>query len=60
MSKKLLYSLLFVVLVSLAGLTTQATTIVPQVMLLLNGSGGQQETGSVTYDEVRLDMVRLE
>jgi hypothetical protein len=60
MSKKLLFYA--VLLVLLTGISTQATIIVPQFMLLLNGSSDLQETGSTsaTYDEIRLDMVLLE
>ncbi|MEA3467064.1 MAG: hypothetical protein U9R57_02440 [Thermodesulfobacteriota bacterium] len=60
LSKKILYSVLFIILVLVTGISTQASIIVPQIMLLLNDSGVQQEAVSVTYDEVKLDMVRLE
>jgi len=59
-SKKILYTVLFVVLVLVTCISAQATTIVPQIMLLLHRDSSQQKVVSATYDEVQLDMVRME
>ncbi len=60
-SKRLRYSILIVVLLLLTGVSTQAKTLIPQIMLLLLSENRiEQNSKNITYDEVQLDLVILE
>ena len=59
MPKKILYIVLASTLLLFVGISSQANTIIPQIMLLLNGNDVPQ-IDSATYDEVRLDLITLE
>jgi len=59
MTKRKLYIFIVSTLLLLFGVSSQANTIIPQIMLLLSGNEGSQIV-SATYDEVRFDLITLE
>ena len=59
MQRKIIYILIASTLLLLVGISSQANTIIPQIMLLLSGNDVSQ-INSATYDEVRLDLITLE
>ena len=60
MTFKKLYIFFLIGIFLQMGFPSRATTIVPQIMLLLNGENNQQEVKTARYDEVRLDIAILE
>lgn len=59
MLKKVIYIFIVATLLLFVGISSQANTIIPQIMLLLSGNDDSQKV-SATYDEVRLDLITLE
>ena len=59
-SKRVRYFILTIILLLLTGVSTQAKTIIPQIMLLLSGNQVEQSSTKIRYDEVQLDLVILE
>ncbi len=60
MLKRFFYIVTLILVLVTTALSIQATTIVPQFLLLLSGESSQVEVSGSSFDQVQLDMVTLE